>query len=98
MLGRDNGPTAGNFLLFLDRNFVVKRFQELTVDALQFWSEVSVTPEALLHWLEKEKANLMSVSVRTHFESAPGKGVLEVEASFADGKAHCRRIVIDCGL
>ncbi|MDB6053611.1 MAG: Lysine--tRNA ligase, partial [Verrucomicrobiales bacterium] len=93
LLDRDNGPKAGNFLSFLDKEFVVKRFSELPVDVLKFWEESSVSETVFQQWLEKEKANIASISGSPIWEK--GTGVIEFSATMADGKKHCKRVMIE---
>ena len=109
LLDRTNGPRAGNFLSFLDRDFVVSRFAELSVDKIKFWEESGLTKEAFEQWLSKEKPNLTALSARLEFistggdlsadplglQSEHGVGVIEFFAKMADGKTHCRRVRFD---
>jgi len=108
LLDRDNGPKAGNFLSFLERDFVVLRFMELPVDKARFWGETATDEAAFEQWLTKEKANITSLSAKTDFvlmsRNLPpnprtqhpdhGTGVVEFLATMADGKIHCRRVLL----
>ncbi|HAB16796.1 MAG TPA: lysine--tRNA ligase, partial [Verrucomicrobiales bacterium] len=100
LLDRENGPKAGNFLSFLDREFVIKRCQELSVDTFKFWSETGITPDASIEWVEKEKANLKELSAQVHLlppsEAQPNgeSGVVEFLATLLDGKTHCKRVLL----
>jgi lysyl-tRNA synthetase class 1 len=93
LLDRENGPKAGNFLSFLERDFVVGRFLELPVDQLQFWEETGVEPEAFKQWLGKEKPNISRMTARfdQHLESS--LGIIEFFSTMADGKTHCKRVI-----
>lgn len=109
LLDRDNGPKAGNFLSFLDRDFVVRRCSELPVDQFKFREETGVTDEAFEQWLAKEKPDLTALSARLDFVSIgrdlpanpPGQphehglGIIEFLATMADGKTHCRRVIYE---
>jgi lysyl-tRNA synthetase class 1 len=103
LLDRDNGPKAGNFLSFLDRDFVIRRCSELPADKLQVWKETGIKDEAFEQWLVKEKANIQALSARTEFappgESLPpdleGMGVIEFLAALADGKTYCKRVLLE---
>jgi len=92
LLDRENGPKAGNFLSFLDRNFVEQRFRELPVDKVTFWNESAVDDAALQQWLGKERPNISSVLARC--DSADSASIVELVASMNDGKTHCRRVLV----
>ena len=102
LLDRMNGPKAGNFLSFLEREFVVQRFSELPVDKLAFWKETGLTEEAFEQWLVKEQSNIKDLSAKLDFSPSPGtatsehehgSGVIEFIATMADGKTHCKRVL-----
>ncbi len=109
LLDRDNGPKAGNFLSFLERDFVVRRCSELPVDKLKFWEETGIEKEAFEQWLAKEKPNISALSARLDFanpdrnlpaEPAPqphehGLGIIEFLAIMSDHKTHCKRVLFE---
>lgn len=92
LLDRENGPKAGNFLSFLDRDFVVRRFRELPVGQHEFWQETGISPQAFDQWLAKEKPSIASISAKPAF-LPPDTGVVEVLATMADTKTHCKRVL-----
>lgn len=92
LLDRENGPKAGNFLSFLDRDFVVRRFRELPVGQHEFWQETGISPQAFDQWLAKEKPSIASISAKPAF-LPPDTGVVEVFATMADTKTHCKRVL-----
>ena len=92
LLDRTNGPKAGNFLSFLEREFVVRRCTELPVDQATYWQETAITEAALSEWLTKEKPQIATATAR--LESAPvGSTIVEFLVTLGDGKAHCRRVL-----
>ncbi len=108
LLDRENGPKAGNFLSFLDRDFVVRRCLELPVDKLKFWEETSMKEEAFEQWLAREKPNISALSAKFEFipigrdspnpsgqQNEHGMGIIEFFATVADGKTHCRRVLLE---
>ena len=100
LLDRENGPKAGNFLSFLDREFVVKRCAELTVDRIRFWDESSLTEATLRDWLTKEKANISTATAELPLVAVEGGlaiGVLEFTLVTSEGKHHCKRVRLDEG-
>ena len=98
LLDRDNGPKAGNFLSFLEQDFVSKRCSELPVDKSKLWQETGIKKEDFEQWLAKEKPNTTTLSAKTDFDSAGAAspaGVVEFLASLADGKTYCKRVLFD---
>ncbi len=93
LLDRENGPKAGNFFSFLDRDFVVRRCLELPVDKLKFWQETGMNEEAFAQWLVKEKPNIIALSAKLEHED--GTGIIEFFATMADGKTHCKRVLFE---
>lgn len=93
LLDRDNGPKAGNFLSFLERDFAIKRFGEVPHDAAAFWREASVPVQAVADWLTKEKANLASAEAAT--KSINDQKFLELHVTMADKKVHTRRVLLN---
>jgi lysyl-tRNA synthetase class 1 len=96
LLDRENGPKAGNFFSFLERDFIIRRFKEVPLDKMEFWEESSIKPEAFEQWLSKEKPNITALSARFGFASdEQGPGVIEFFATLADGKTHCKRVMFE---
>lgn len=109
LLDRNNGPKAGNFLSFLDRDFVVRRFSELPVDKFKFWEETGMKDEAFEQWLAKEKPHITALSAKFDFVSIGrdlppnplgqhhehGMGVIEFLATMTDGKTYCKRVLFE---
>ncbi|MGD0815538.1 MAG: lysine--tRNA ligase [Verrucomicrobiota bacterium] len=92
LLDRENGPKAGNFFSFLERDFVVRRCLELPVDKLKFWHETSITEEAFAQWLVEEKPNITTLSAKPEQDES-GTGIIEFLVTMADGKTHCKRVL-----
>ena len=90
LLDRENGPKAGNFLSFLDREFVVNRFRELPVDEAKFWEETALTTDAFAQWLGAEKLKMFNLAAR--LKESNGIVGIEFLATMNDGKTHCRRV------
>jgi len=95
LLDRENGPKAGNFLSFLEREFVVRRFSELPVDRREFLEQTGISPETFEQWLGKERQNLQALSVKV--ESTAGLPadehsgrVLNFLVTMKDAKTHRR--------
>ncbi|HTI69406.1 MAG TPA: lysine--tRNA ligase [Candidatus Limnocylindria bacterium] len=93
LLDREAGPKAGNLISFLDREFVIKRCREVTLDQEKFWREASLTAAALDQWLAKEGTNVVSVS--SQILSGTTISVAEFTATLVDGKKHLLRVLIE---
>jgi lysyl-tRNA synthetase class 1 len=91
LLDRDAGPKAGNLLAFLDREFVVRRFQELPVEQAEFWRATAISAETLEQWLAENREKIASYSVATR--AAGEIAVIELTAVMKDGKRMLRRIL-----
>ena len=88
---------------------MVRRCSELPVDRLKFWEETGVNEEQFGQWLAKEKPRLTALSATIDFvpavrglpsiplEGQPGHGmgVIEFLATMADGKTHCKRVLLE---
>ncbi len=105
LLDREAGPKAGNLISFLDRDFVVKRCEEVPFDTFAFWEEANVQNDVLEQWLTKERANIAALNAKLDFLShddrlpaeTPAIGIIELLATMADGKTHCRRLIFQRG-
>lgn len=109
LLDRENGPRAGNFLSFLDREFVVRRLSELPIDMRRFWEESGLEIEAFAQWLANHKVNISSIAakltlsswgydlprdgLREHYKE--GLGVIDFLISTVDGKVQCKRVLFE---
>jgi lysyl-tRNA synthetase class 1 len=91
LLDRENGPKAGNFLSFLNQDFVVRRCLEMPFDKNEFLKETAVDKEAVEKWLQKEKPNITGISARQETNSA-GQTYTEFLVTMSDGKTHARRV------
>ena len=58
LLDRDSGPKAGNLLAFLDRDFLLKRLQELPYDQQAFWQETAISREDFAAWMAEHREHL----------------------------------------
>ncbi len=109
LLDRENGPKAGNFLSFLDLDFVARRFSELPVDRFEFLENTGIDGELFHKWLAKETPSISALAAKIQFvmnasESdsistgegpLDGLGVVEFLATMADGKTHCKRVLLE---
>jgi lysyl-tRNA synthetase class 1 len=93
LLDREAGPKAGNLLAFLDRDFVITRFQELPLEREDFFRETSISVEDLEKFLTKEKEKIVSANYATATEGS--LAVLEVTVLLRDGKRMLKRVRLE---
>ncbi|MGV3533616.1 MAG: lysine--tRNA ligase [Chthoniobacteraceae bacterium] len=93
LLDKEAGPKAGNLLAFLDRDFVIPRFQELEVSREDFFRETSISAEDLEKWMAKEREKIVSADYATATEGA--LAVLEITYLMKDGKRLLKRLRIE---
>ena len=91
LLDRENGPKAGNFLSFLEQDFVINRFKELPVNRAEFWKESGLEPAACQQWLAEEKEAVKNLSAKMDQEG--NLEAIEFLATLADGKTYCKRVL-----
>lgn len=96
LLDKQAGPKAGNLLAFLERDFVIRRLQELPVDRPAFWRETATPMTELEAWMEKEKEKIESHSTQLVVDG----GVTANEFLFVmkDGKRMLKRVLTEGGL
>ena len=98
LLDRESGPKAGNLLSFLDRDFVLKRLNEVPYDERKFLGETGLSVEAFEQYASLEKQKI--TAMRAHYRpipSDPGNSVVEFAITMADGKNHARRVPLGEG-
>jgi lysyl-tRNA synthetase class 1 len=98
LLDRESGPKAGNLLSFLDRDFVLRRFNEVPFDEHEFLEMTGMTAGAFERWLASEKEKIVSLSARYRsIEDERGESVVEFMLVMTDGKTHGRRVLLGEG-
>lgn len=93
LLDREAGPKAGNLLAFLDRDFVITRFQELPVSREDFFRATSISVEDLEKFLNKECQKIVSATYATAAEG--DFAVLEISFLMKDGKRVLKRVRLE---
>lgn len=98
LLDRESGPKAGNLLSFLERDFVLKRLGEVPWSESEFLGATGLSVEAFDQFLSLEKARIGAIrATYRSVENDPGNSVVEFVMEMADGKTHCRRVVLGEG-
>lgn len=99
LLDRESGPRAGSLIAFLDRDFVMARFNALDVDEDAFIRETSLAPAAFAAWLRDPKNKVAAIAlddaaltVDAAIAAAGAPGVRAFHVTTADGKAQLKRV------
>ena len=111
LLDRESGPKAGNLLVVLQPEFVVKRFKELSYSKAAFWVETGINPVDFEAWFTKEKARILSGYTR--FDIITRKdlsnddllgycdferlGAIELYLTLDDNKEYVKRVLFKDG-
>ncbi len=93
LLDKEAGPKAGNLLAFLDKDFVIPRFQELAVSREDFLRDTSSSMEELDKWMTKEREKIAGSEHATAVEGA--FACLEIIFTMKDGKRLLKRVRIE---
>jgi lysyl-tRNA synthetase class 1 len=91
LLDKEAGPKAGNLLAFLERNFVIRRCQELELNVVAFWKETAVLPDALAKWQNDQGEKIVAQSEAIVTEGA--WVAKEITYTLADGKQMKKRLL-----
>ena len=99
LLDRDSGPKAGNLLAFLDRDFLLKRLQELPYDQQAFWQETAISREDFDAWTAEHRAHITQLTAEAKLDQARPEasaqlGIVEYTVAFDDSKTHLRRVLL----
>ncbi|SBW29046.1 lysyl-tRNA synthetase [Candidatus Protofrankia californiensis] len=107
--GRASGPRAGNLLAFLDKEFVIGRLAELSLDEGAFWRETALDYSEVEKWLEESAPKATSVFANLVFRATEdtfladdvlyvrAAGGIELTVTQEDGKRHLRRVGFAAG-
>ena len=99
LLDRDSGPKAGNLLAFLDRDFLLKRLQELPYDQQAFWQETAISREDFDAWTAEHRSHITQLTAEAKLGQAQPEalvrlGIVEYTVVFDDNKTHLRRVLL----
>lgn len=92
LLNQEQGPKGGSLLSYLDKDFLLKRFGEITGDTTVFWRESAITPDQLSAWLEKQRDKITGLQTE-QLENNDVQAV-EVRVNLSDGKIHLWRVLL----
>jgi lysyl-tRNA synthetase, archaeal and spirochete len=107
LLDKEHGPKGGALFAYLDREFLVQRFSEISFSRDAFWNESGITGDEYKDWFEKHKGQIVGakaeylVNALIPTKESPdfqryirGKGVIEISVTLADAKVHMLRVLL----
>ena len=94
-LDRTSGPRAGNLLAFLDRDFVLERCSEISVDTAAFWQASATDATTFSVWLTKQKTDISAATSTTQWDADSATGCLELTILDAKEKPHLHRFLLE---
>jgi lysyl-tRNA synthetase, class I len=92
LLDREAGPKAGNLLAFLDREYVIARFQELPFAKLTYWRETAVSEADLEKWFTQNAEKIAGKTWTTEMEG--DVAAFEILVEMKDGKRQLKRVLV----
>jgi hypothetical protein len=93
LLDKEAGPKAGNLLAFLEKDFVILRFRELSYDKVEFWRETATSPEDLEKWLAQQREKIAGSSYTTLMEGSVA--AFDITFTLLDGKRQLKRVLVE---
>ncbi|MEM7018731.1 MAG: lysine--tRNA ligase, partial [Pseudomonadota bacterium] len=93
LFDRRAGPRAGNLFVFLERDYLVKHFQAISYNKVEFWQAANLSKGEFEAWLQEHQENIESASVEKDY--ADDIGALELCIAVKDGKIHARRMLFE---
>ena len=92
LLDREAGPKAGNLLAFLDRDYVIARFQELPFARLDCWRETATSEADLEKWFTQNAEKIAGKTWTTEMDG--DVAAFEILVEMKDGKRQLKRILV----
>jgi lysyl-tRNA synthetase class 1 len=98
LLDQDKGPKAGSLLVFLERDFLLRRFAEITFSQQQYWRETALSETAFLDWVNQQRAQIRKLQATVSMAETEGSDpaipeVVECRFTMEDGKIHALRVL-----
>jgi hypothetical protein len=85
-------PKAGNLLAFLDREYVIARFQELLFERLTYWRETATGEGDLEKWFTQNAEKIAGKTWTTEMEG--DVAAFEILVEMKDGKRQLKRVLV----
>jgi lysyl-tRNA synthetase class 1 len=93
LLDREAGPKAGNLLAFLDADFVIARFRELSFDRIAYWKQSATSIEDLEKWFAQQGEKIADKTWTTAMEGSVA--AFEIIVTLKDGKRQMKRVLVE---
>lgn len=87
LLDKERGPKGGSLLSYLERTFLIDRFNEIDYSIDELWNDTALTLAELETWLEEQKEKLA-----THIDTFVEGFGNEIVFTMKDNKEHLIRI------
>jgi lysyl-tRNA synthetase class 1 len=106
LLDKEQGPKGGALLAYLHREFLIKRFSEISFSRDAFWNESGITVDQCKNWFKQHKGQIAGakaeylVNVLIPTQKSPdfqrylrGKGAIEISVTLTNEKTHLLRVL-----
>jgi len=106
LFDKDQGPKGGALLSYLDTDFLIRRFLEVSYSIDGFWYETGVTLDLCEVWIFEHRQSIcgmefaLLVNALVSTEPAPdsdrclrGRSIVEIYAKLDNGKEHTIRVL-----
>ena len=95
LIDKQAGPKAGTFIAFIDRDFVVKRFNEVIYDKVECWRRTSFKYDEFSNWVKDNKENIEKSEITYEYSDSSQVGVINAIITMKDGKKYMKRIIFE---
>ena len=94
LFARDSGPRAGNLFEFLDRDFIIARFAQMTYDENALYLDSIESVETFHQFLSKKAKNIETLRLEAKY--IQGHAIADFHVQLTDGKVHLHRLGTEC--
>ncbi len=108
LLDKAHGPKGGALLAYLDREFLVQRFSEMSFSRDAFWRESGITAQECKEWVKKHKEKIIRAQASYVLNAViptqelpdsqqhiKGKGAAEISITLMDEKVYMLRVLFN---
>ncbi len=95
LINKEQGPKAGTFIAFLDRDFVINRFNEVLYDKTECWKRTGITPEKFEEWFADNKDKIQNIEISYDYDEEASMGAVQIVVKLDDGKFYMKRVIFE---